>query len=751
VNDTAYKAFLELKTQILENSKFSNVLRFDCMNPYKSLSFLVNKVKRTNTINFAKWYKLEKKHFEFFSVGVRDSLFGIMCADPKSTYILPKHVYPVYQQIAQSAKVETIHYNTYPICDMNSISLPDGNFTLLITNPTVPNGTRLNLTDVSILLKWLNRSTTHKIIIDAVYQTEIIMENSMLLTHPQVTYLNSLSKSHLAPLELGIVMTDISEHACAIHHIAETRDEKTVKVDLHTPLEQQKLFDFRWSRAVSILGKFDWIPPQSGYFTSVNVPFDKLLNEHKILGIPPAVFGSTDTSHTILTCLHESLDAQLDKIFGKKRIRYHVMPTSSFAKGYDKYSRRWSKQSDSPFKHVVFLVDENKLNIGVKKVGKTSHIIVKTTLSNTDVLKHNYLTGTRLGEYVNKKDIKVDTVYRLVDGVLKQMSVEDAYAESMKLAFNTDKIGYNYDALIPRTISFLPVAKGCQAKCPFCFSHASISDDQKQSVLSTDVIDTLCKKAKVKGAERAVITGGGEPMILPFKKVVSMVDTIGRNYDKLIMITNGFALSKCDPHQTLEMLSTLETAGLTNLCVSRHGYTEDVNTKIMFLKTEADKISKILYDNRDKIKYLNMRWVCVLQRGGVDSVDNLIKYLDWTVDTGVSEICFKELYVASSHESLYYDKASNLWSEKHQVPLSMIVDFLESMDATVVDKLPWGSPVYLLTWRGVKLKIACYTEPNLYWELSNGVCRSWNVMADGACYSSLEDKRSKITTNSFFI
>jgi hypothetical protein len=166
----------------------------------------------------------------------------------------------------------------------------------------------------------------------------------------------------------------------------------------------------------------------------------------------------------------------------------------------------------------------------------------------------------------------------------------------------------------------------------------------------------------------------------------------------------------------------------------------------MFLKTEADKISKALYYNRDKIKYLNMRWVCVLQRGGVDSVDNLIKYLDWTVDTGVSEICFKELYVASSHESLYYDKASNLWSEKHQVPLSMVVDFLESMDAIVVDKLPWGSSVYLLTWRGVKLKIACYTEPNLYWELSNGVCRSWNVMADGSCYSSLEDKRSIITT-----
>lgn len=737
-SDGAYKSFLRVKNEILDNPRFSNVLRFDCMNPYKSLAGLVVQSRKTAIIDFEKWYMLQNKQFKIFSTGVRDALFAIMCADPTPVYILPKHVYPVYQQIAMSAKINYIDYNTFPNSDFMKLNILNGNFTLLITNPTVPNGSRLNSIDVKFLLDWLARSNEHKIIIDAVYQKENIDENTRLLKHPRVTYLNSLSKSHLDSLKCGIIMTDIVEHANANDHISQSEH---VKVDDSLPMKQQELFDLRWSKAVPLLDKFDWIPPQSGYFSFVNISFDDLLNKHNILGIPPAVFGSKDQTHSILTCLHESLDDQLNKLFGKNRVRYHVMPTLSFAKGYDKYSRKWTKNSQSPFSNVIFLLNKNKLHIGIKKMKERSHVIIETKLIDSDALKHNYVTGTLLGEYIDKKTIEVVNVFRMNGKSLEKISVEDAYAESMKLSFSSS---ITYNDLIPRTISFLPVAKGCQAKCPFCFSHSSISDDQKQSLLNTETIDDLCKKAKTKGAERAVITGGGEPMILPFKKVLSMVKTLGDNYNKLIMITNGFALSKCEPPQTLEMLMALETAGLTNLCVSRHGYTEDVNTQIMYLKTDANKITAVLNNNRGKIKKLNVRWVCVLQKGGVDSVENLIKYLDWTVDTGVSEICFKELYVASSHESLYYDKSSNIWSEKHQIPLNMVIHFLESMSAQIIDRLPWGSPVYVLRWRGVELKIACYTEPNLFWELSNGVCRSWNVMADGKCYASLEDKKSII-------
>ena len=43
------------------------------------------------------------------------------------------------------------------------------------------------------------------------------------------------------------------------------------------------------------------------------------------------------------------------------------------------------------------------------------------------------------------------------------------------------------------------------------------------------------------------------------------------------------------------------------------------------------------------------------------------------------------------------------------------------------------------------MRIAAYTEPSLYWERVNGIARSWNVMADGKCFVSLEDRSSALT------
>ena len=42
------------------------------------------------------------------------------------------------------------------------------------------------------------------------------------------------------------------------------------------------------------------------------------------------------------------------------------------------------------------------------------------------------------------------------------------------------------------------------------------------------------------------------------------------------------------------------------------------------------------------------------------------------------------------------------------------------------------------------MTIAAYTEPSVSWELAQGECRSWNLLADGRCYASLETKHSEI-------
>jgi hypothetical protein len=119
-------------------------------------------------------------------------------------------------------------------------------------------------------------------------------------------------------------------------------------------------------------------------------------------------------------------------------------------------------------------------------------------------------------------------------------------------------------------------------------------------------------------------------------------------------------------------------------------------------------------------------------------------YLEWAVSRGVEEICFKELYVSTSVESEYFDQAANNWSADNQISLRMIVDFAQDSGWELVHRLPWGAPIFEGLWRGRRVRVAAYTEPSLFWELTNGICRSWNLMADGRCLASLEDRESEV-------
>ena len=148
---------------------------------------------------------------------------------------------------------------------------------------------------------------------------------------------------------------------------------------------------------------------------------------------------------------------------------------------------------------------------------------------------------------------------------------------------------------------------------------------------------------------------------------------------------------------------------------------------------------------RSRWPQFRLRLICVLQKGGVADETALAAYLTWAANQGVEEICFKELYVSTSIESIYHDRAANEWSREHQVPLSLVTGFAERHGFTIESRLPWGAPIYRGEWQGRPLRIAAYTEPSLIWERTHGVARSWNVMADERCYVSLEDRASEIT------
>ena len=425
---------------------------------------------------------------------------------------------------------------------------------------------------------------------------------------------------------------------------------------------------------------------------------------------------------------------------------YHVTVLSNFLTGFNKYQRIYDKSliSQSTYSNIFFLLRKKDLSIGINKASKLlvklglpdDRLIAIETVVDPSLVYENNITDTKLGEYIQGDCIKVNKVFYLIKEQLTEMRIEDVVASSYQVNLVNQ---VDYSELIPRSLSFLPIAKGCQAKCAFCFSTASISSEQKQGSMTLDVIRRSLIKASAVGAFRAVITGGGEPGLLSKEKLNQIISICNEYMDTVVLITNGYSLA--NDHNITSTLDQLSSSGLTVLSVSRHHYDSGINSKLMSLDIESEIISQDFLTNE---RPTTLRWVCVLQKGGIDTSEALQKYIDWTFQQGVTQICFKELYVSSSSESVYFSQAANDWSYQNQVPLSLVTEMAEQQSWELVNQLPWGSPVYRIRRGERSITVAAYTEPSVSWELANKQCRSWNVMSNGDCFASLESKNSMI-------
>ena len=433
---------------------------------------------------------------------------------------------------------------------------------------------------------------------------------------------------------------------------------------------------------------------------------------------------------------------------------YHVTVLSNFARGYDKYAHAYSKAGipESTYPDRFFLLHRHELAVGVDKASKLleklsirgDRLIVLETEVDSVRLHANLATGR--GQFIRDRHIALSQVYHWEpgkgDGRLRAHQVEEVMAESLGLAHQRM---HAYGEIKPRTISFLPIANACQARCAFCFSKASISHDQGHAKPDWRMIENWLDLAVARGAERAVITGGGEPTLLPWASLQKLIARCGKRFDKTVLITNAHRLAMLSAAERSSELGALYDAGLRVLAISRHHSDTARNERLMGLHTPVEALVHTWCDERARWPLLRLRLICVLQRGGVDNEIEIERYLSWAGHLGAEEVCFKELYVSTSTESVYHDHTANVWSRQHQISLSRVTRFAQEHGFVIQETLPWGAPVYRGEWRGKPLRIAAYTEPSLYWERMHGIARSWNVMADGRCYVSLEDRASEIT------
>jgi hypothetical protein len=290
-----------------------------------------------------------------------------------------------------------------------------------------------------------------------------------------------------------------------------------------------------------------------------------------------------------------------------KETFYHVTVLSNFARGFDKYSRGYSKARipESTYPDRFFLLRRDELGIGIQKSAALleklglagNRLIVLETELDAALLQTNTANGR--GQFIRSNKITLSRLYEIehdenVVIQLRPVAVEDVMAASLRL-LNREFLPFV--DIRPRAISFLPVALACQAKCPFCFSKASVSSDQAVAKPDWEKVSVWLDRALAHGAERAVITGGGEPMLLPAALLQQLVAACASRFDKVVLITNGHTLATASESDRILRLGSLYDAGLRVLAISRHHFDAEQNERLMHLHTPVEALIRTWREN----------------------------------------------------------------------------------------------------------------------------------------------------------
>ena len=183
----------------------------------------------------------------------------------------------------------------------------------------------------------------------------------------------------------------------------------------------------------------------------------------------------------------------------------------------------------------------------------------------------------------------------------------------------------------------------CNASCNFCVAKLRYLVDQNEYLKPTLKDDELYYERleyilkTVQPLNPSVSLTGGEPTYTHrIKKVIELLDKY--NVRKRTITTNGTLLfNKIGDDTVLDLLIKND---FKHLNISRAHYDEDLNYGIMKSKEPLD-IQRVM----DTVKGTNLRvrLSCVLMHSGINSVDEMKKYMSFAEKHNIDNVVFREL------------------------------------------------------------------------------------------------------------
>lgn len=173
---------------------------------------------------------------------------------------------------------------------------------------------------------------------------------------------------------------------------------------------------------------------------------------------------------------------------------------------------------------------------------------------------------------------------------------------------------------------YVQVCNYCNAHCDFCKLRDGNGFDISRF---KEVIDGLYESGYVK---RISITGG-EPLLVK-ERVLDIIDVIDGRFP-IVLNTNAYDLDKLS-----EIYDKVDS-----IYVSKHHYINQKNDSVMGIHTPD--IKELADFDKDNKITLN----CVLQKGLVDSADEMKRYMNFMGETSIRNVKFISLYELTKEAS----------------------------------------------------------------------------------------------------
>lgn len=233
--------------------------------------------------------------------------------------------------------------------------------------------------------------------------------------------------------------------------------------------------------------------------------------------------------------------------------------------------------------------------------------------------------------------------------------------------------------LCKRNLSFTPyIYNECSAACRFCSEHLIRN---KKAMVCREVNEEYSKKLRgilndLKELEIFLSLSGKEPtesldFVEGILKCVKDFELFGGRITEKVMYSNLSGLVE----NMEQMQRLIEIYHIDRIECSRHHYDEDKNQSIVRFKNSPIKKNEVYEDVvRSLLQLIDVKMVCVVQKGGIEEAGQLKNYLNWAKSMGISQVVFREL-------ALFDDTVErNVTADyivDHRVELKYFLDNLE--------------------------------------------------------------------------